>query len=113
MYDPYSEIARAIIKQAVSDYAKKINGEHPYREDVLRWVRNMSGTFDLCASAYGKELEDLQAMLFYKFGRIDQGEEVNLEKQTKFYKDSEKYLKKMNPDGHQAQGLCQSSFKEA
>jgi hypothetical protein len=99
-YKSYVGLALAIITQAIQDYActscpticpiglegkKKTRNKscleckykfYPYRDEITSWVKNKSGTFDLCAAAWNKDIDTLQQMMFKKMKDIDNGENI-------------------------------------
>jgi hypothetical protein len=70
---PYKRLGQAIILQAIKDYMKEESWL-----SVRRWVRERQGTFDLCASAWNRNPEELQKIMMKKMNAIDKGEPLKL-----------------------------------
>lgn len=78
----HAELMKAVISQAIVDYAfVDKEGDRPHRKEVREWVESMRGTFDLCAMAWDKPPEVLQAIMLDKMRRIDEGETVKPKKE--------------------------------
>lgn len=70
---PEEQLMIAVFIQALKDY----KDDHRNRRIIRQWVNNMAGTFDMCASAIGTDMETLKKITLDKLDRIDNGESLN------------------------------------
>lgn len=89
---PYENLYLAVLAQAIYDYAlayrfiqrnptptlqEDINLKENYTmlmNDIVKWVKRGKGTFEMCAIAWDKSVDELQKLVLAKFKDIDNGQ---------------------------------------
>lgn len=68
MKSPEERIMLSVLNQAIKDYRE---GDTELRKEVIEWIHNKKGTFELCAQSWDKSPEFLEEMLLHKFREFD------------------------------------------
>jgi len=81
-YSSYKRLAQSILLQAIKDYAhgpkRDLELSKFLKISVKKWVKNKSGTFELCADAMNMSPDKLQKMMIDKMKAIDEGEQLKI-----------------------------------
>ena len=77
MFCPEQRLYLAIVKQAIKDYAKIFDSQdekkQQLKQEIINWVNNGEGTFQLCSIAWSKDDFILREKLKVVFRKIENG----------------------------------------